>query len=261
VKGYKGYQSFELGREDGVLTMTLAPGTPLNALTGRFHTELSTVFADIRDDADTDVVVVTGGGRAFCAGADLAWIRDHRSDERDALFVEGRRIVLDLLELPQPVIAAVEGPAVGFGATLALLCDVRVAAENAVIGDPHVLVGLVAGDGGAFLWPWLVGAGRAKRYLMTGDLVDAVTAERIGLVEEVVPAGEALAAATTLARRLAAGHRDAIRGTKACVNTLLRQAANLVLDTSLALEKECMASSEFPDRVAALMARMTDGRR
>jgi enoyl-CoA hydratase len=91
---------------------------------------------------------------------------------------------------------------------------------------------------------------------MTGDLVDAVTAERIGLVEEVVPVGEALAAATTFARRLAAGHRDAIRGTKASVNKLLREEANLVLDSSLALEKECMASPDFPDRVAAVMARM-----
>lgn len=257
---YRGYETLKFERADGVLTVTLSPGSPVNALNGRMHTELSTVLSDIRLDEATEAVVLTGEGRAFCAGADLPWLRDASPAERDALFAEGRRIVLDLLEVPQPVIGAIEGPAIGFGATLALLCDIKVAAENATIGDPHVSIGLVAGDGGAVIWPWLVGAGRAKRYLMTGDLMTGVEAERIGLVEDVVPAGEALARAQKLARRLARGHRLAIRGTKASVNKLLRDAANQVLDTSLALEKECMNAEGFPAAVDGVIAQMRKAR-
>jgi enoyl-CoA hydratase len=247
------YKALALTRGGGVLTVTLDSGLPYNALNSTLHIELSTVFHDIRFDATTDVVVLTGKGSAFCAGAELAWLRDHTPAERDQLFLEGRKIVLDILDLPQPVVAAIEGPAIGFGATLALFADVKFAATNARIGDPHVLVGLAAGDGGAVIWPWLVGAGRAKRYLMTGDLLDGVAAERIGLVEEVTPPGEALTTAMAFAFGLANGHRAAVRGTKASVNKLLRDAANLVLDTSLALEKECMASDDFPLAVAAMM--------
>src|ERR1700738_2754325 len=123
---YAGYRSMKFERSGRVLTITLCPASPVNALTACMHNELSRVFGDVRDDTETDVVVVTGAGRAFCAGADLPWLRDHDALERDALFTEGRRIVLDLLELPQPIIAAVEGPAIGFGATLALFCDIKV---------------------------------------------------------------------------------------------------------------------------------------
>lgn len=260
LPAYQTYKTLRFSRDDqGVLTVTLDSGRPHNALTATMHTELATVFADIRTDPDTSAVVLTGSGSTFCAGADLDWIGDHTPAERDRLFVEGRAIVLDLLELPQPVIAAVEGAAIGFGATLALFADVTFMAENARIGDPHVLVGLAAGDGGAVIWPWLVGAGRAKRYLMSGDVLDGVRAERIGLVSEVSRPGEAITDATAFARRLAAGHARAIRATKASVNKLLREATNLVLDTSLALEKECMAAPEFPAAVAAMAQR--SGRR
>jgi enoyl-CoA hydratase len=254
------YKTLAFDRSGGVLTVTLDSGLPYNALNATLHTELSTVFHDIRFDAQTDVVVVTGKGTAFCAGAELAWLREHTPADRDQLFLGGRKIVLDILDLPQPVVAAIEGPAIGFGATLALFADVKFAATNARIGDPHVLVGLAAGDGGAVIWPWLIGAGRAKRYLMTGDLLDGTAAERIGLVEEVADPGQALTSATAFAQRLAGGHRMAVRGTKASVNKLLRDTANLVLDTSLALEKECMASDDFPRAVAAMMDQLKQPR-
>jgi enoyl-CoA hydratase len=250
---YEHYDNLTFERDGRVLTVTLEPGSPVNALTAAFHQELSTVFADIRHDMDTDVVIVRGAGKAFCAGADLHWLKDHDDAERDALFVEGRRIVFDLLDVPQPVIAAIEGPAVGFGATLALFCDIRFAASNVKIGDPHVLVGLTAGDGGAVIWPALVGAGRAKRYLMTGDIVDGPTAHAIGLVDELTEPGGTYAAASVMAQRLANGNTLAIRSTKAAVNLLLRDAANLVLDTSLAWEKECMVSPTFRGAVAAML--------
>jgi enoyl-CoA hydratase/carnithine racemase len=126
-----------------------------------------------------------------------------RPAELDALFVEARKIIVDFLEVEQPIIAAVNGPATGLGATLALFSDVIFASEGARIGDPHVRIGVVAGDGGAIIWPWLVGAARAKEFLMTGDLLTAEEAHRIGLVNHVVPADQLLARALALADRLA----------------------------------------------------------
>ena len=257
---YAHYQTLGFDRSEGVLTITLQSDSPVNAVTEHMHRELSEVFADVRHETETSAIVLTGGSRAFSAGGDLVWLRDRAPQYADKLFAEGRRIVLDMLEVRQPIIAAIEGPAIGFGATLALLCDVKFAAENAQIGDPHVSIGLVSGDGGAVIWPWLVGAGRAKRYLMTGDLVSGVEAERIGLVEEVVPPGEAIAAATKFARRLARGHRKAIEGSKASVNKYLREGANLVLDTSLAAEKECMLSDGYAAAVTKLMERFAQPR-
>jgi enoyl-CoA hydratase len=253
---YSRYETLRFDRDGGVLTITLDPGTPLNAITGVLHTELSQVWSDVSLDRACDVLVLTGGARSFSAGADLAWLRSQPHEDPDGLFAEGRRIVIDMLEVPQPIIAAIEGPAIGFGATLAMLCDVKFAAENAQIGDPHVLVGLVSGDGGAVIWPWLIGVGRAKRYLMTGDLISGREAERIGLVEEVVGVGEANAAALGFARRLERGHQRAIRGSKASVNKLLRDTANQVLDTSLALEKECMLSDGYDHAIDALQQRL-----
>jgi enoyl-CoA hydratase len=249
---YAAYKYLAFERDGGVLTVTLNPATPLNVITGALHTELASVFDTIRHDSATDAVVLTGSGQAFSGGGDLHWLHDMTPSDRDMVFDEGRRIVVDLLELPQPIIAAIEGPAVGLGATLALFCDVRIAARGSRIGDPHVRVGVVAGDGGAVIWPWLIGA-RAKYYLMTGDLVPGPEAERLGLVDQLVDDGDALSAARALAARLASGYRKAIRGTKASVNKLLREAANLVLDTSLALEKETMTSDEHRQAVAALL--------
>ena len=160
---------------------------------------------------------------------------------------------MDLLEVQQPIIAAVNGPATGLGATLALFSDVIFAADNARIGDPHVRIGVVAGDGGAVIWPWLVGAARAKEFLLTGDLLTAAEAERIGLINRVVPADELMATALTLAQRLAAGPMQAIRGTKVSVNKILRDTVNLVLDTSLALEKQCFATADHREAIQAFV--------
>jgi enoyl-CoA hydratase len=238
---YRDFECIGFANDGGVLTVTLKPPKPLNAVDGILHRELANVFRTIGDDGSVDVVILTGHWEAFSAGADLTWLRDLAAHERDEVFGESRRIIIDF-ELPQPIVAAIEGPAVGLGATVALFCDVKVSAVDARIGDPHVLIGVVAGDGGAVIWPWLVGIGRAKYYLMTGELVDATTAHSLGLVDIVTDSGLAVTTAGTLAKRLAKGNQAAIRGTKWSVNKLLRDATNLVLDTSLTIEKETMAS-------------------
>ena len=254
---YSRYQCLKAERKDGILTVAFNRPESLNAINAELHTELSEIFADIARDGDTQVVVLTGNGRAFSAGGDLRWFQNMTPAQLDALFVEARKIIIDLLEVEQPVIAAVNGAATGLGATLALFSDVIIASEDARIGDPHVLVGVVAGDGGAIIWPWLVGAARAKEYLMTGDLLTAKEAERIGLINRVVPAEKLIPTAMELAGRLANGPTKAIRWTKVSVNKILRDTVNLVLDTSLALEKQCFATEDHKEAVKAFLEKRT----
>lgn len=245
------YQFIEFSRDGAVLTVSLNRPEAMNAINAGLHTELSTVFADIAADRSVHAVVLTGKGRGFCGGGDLSWFSDITAEQVDTLFVEARKIIMDMLEVPQPIVAAVNGHAAGLGATLALFCDVVFVADTARISDPHVRVGVAAGDGGAVIWPLLVGPARAKQYLMTGDALTATEAERIGLVNVVLPQTEIVAAATAMARRFAEGPRRAVEATKASVNKLLRDAANLVLDTSLALEKANFFDADHREAIAA----------
>lgn len=252
---YSGYQAIEAKRDGKVLVLTLNRPEKLNAINGRLHHELATIFADVAQDAEANAVVLTGAGRAFSAGGDVEWFGQVASDPREFDLVqrEARKIVQDLLELEAPVIAAVNGAATGLGATLALFCDTIFMGDSAKIGDRHVKMGIVAGDGGAVIWPWLLGPARAKEYLMTGDLLTAQEAERIGLVNHVVPAAECLPRALEFAHRLADGPILAIKWTKVSVNKLLKAAANLVLDTSLALEARTFGTEDHREAVRAFV--------
>src|SRR6516164_9817116 len=158
---------------------------------------------------------------------------------------EAKRIVFRMLECNKPIIARVNGHAVGLGATIALLCAIIIAADHAKMGDPHVNAGLVAGDGGALIWPQLIGFARAKEYLLTGDLMTAAEAERIGLINHVVPADQLDEKVYGLARRLAAGAMKSIRWTKQTINIPLRQLAHSMMDLSLSLETQSNLSKDL----------------
>ena len=151
-----------------------------------------------------------------------------------------------------PIVAALNGPAVGLGASIALLCDAVVMGESAIISDPHVRVGLVAGDGGVAIWPLVLGPAMAKRYLLTGDPVTADEALRLGLATHVVPDAEVLTAATSFAHRLAAGAPLAIRYTKLAVNKLVKDALNIAFDVSTAWEMTTFLSADHVEAVAAI---------
>ena len=252
---YSDYETLAFGKDGAVLTIKLNRPDALNAVNAQLHTELSRVFAEVAADSQVDAVVLTGEGRAFSAGGDLEWFRNMTGPQLDTLFVEARKIIVDLVDLPQPIVAAVNGAAAGLGATLALFCDVVYVAETARISDPHVRVGVTAGDGGAAIWPLLVGPARAKEYLLTGDSLMASEAERIGLINKVLPASEVLPAAQALALRLSQGSRLAIRSTKLSVNKLVRDAVSLVLDTSLALEKECFGTPFHKQAIEAFASK------
>ena len=249
---YQGYEFIKFDREAGVLTVTLNRPDARNATDQYLHKELSQVFADIAQDKETRAVVLTGAGSAFCAGGDLKHGLSMNRELTDAMVEEGRKIILDILEVPQPIVAAVNGYAMGLGSTLALFSDIVVASERAVFADTHVIAGYVAGDGGAAIWPLLVGINNAKEFLMTGDRLTAAEAKDLGLIRHVVAADVLLDEAHKFAHRLANGPRMAIEGTKLTINRLLRQAVDATLDYGLQKEKECMLVSE--DTVEALTA-------
>jgi len=207
----------------------------LNAVSPDLHADLAEVFRDA-SDTDARVIILTGNGRAFCAGGDVESMQDWDAADFEDMLVEGERIVRDLVNVRQPVIARLNGDAIGLGATLALFCDIVVAAEDANIGDPHVKVGLTAGDGGAVIWPLLTSMSKAKELLMTGEAVSATEAEELGLVNHAVPAEELDETVEELVDKLASGPQPAIRYTKAALNGWLELAMTTSLGKSLALE-------------------------
>jgi enoyl-CoA hydratase len=237
-----------------VLRVTIDnPASELNTVDARLHHELTALFAALRDEREARAVVLTGSGRAFSAGGDFDWFPELRDVERlDALRHDARQLIADLLDVELPIVAAVNGPAVGLGASIALLCDVILMADHATLADPHVKVGIVAGDGGAVIWPLAVGPARAKQYLLTGDALSAHEAERIGLVNRVVPAAELDAEAMAFAARLAAGAPLAVRYTKIAVNKQVKDALNVAFDTSTALELLTFLSDDHQEALRAM---------
>lgn len=235
-------------RDDGVVLATLNRPDRLNAVNGVLHGELARLPREFDADRDARVLVVTGAGRAFCAGGDFS---PGGGTEREMTLEEARQIVDHLLECSKPVISAVNGYAMGLGATIALLADVVYASRSAVFADTHVVMGLGAGDGGQLIWPLLMGVNRAKYFLMTGERLGAEDAERMGLVNFVVDDGSVVDEALALAVRLAAGPAVAISASKMAVNGYLRMLSSVVMPLSLALEGRSMASADHREAVAA----------
>lgn len=241
------------GRDGDVLVVTIDhPDSTVNAVDAAMHHELARLFRLLRRESRARAVLLTGAGRAFCAGGDREWFPQLREPAAlDALRRDARQLVWDLLDVELPVVCGLNGHAMGLGASVALLCDLVVASSEALIGDPHVRVGLVAGDGGTVIWPAVLGPARAKEHLLLGDPVTAADAERWGLVNRVVPPEDVFDVAMGLARRLAAGAPLAVRATKLAVNQQLRAALLASFDTATALE---LATFHSEDHAEALRA-------
>ena len=252
---YGRYRFLDVKHDGGVTTIVLNRPERRNAVHEAMHRELEDIWADVAGDDTIRAVVVTGAGEAFCAGGDAGSMDSGEFDPRGPAipFSGVRRLVNHLLDVEQPIVAAVNGDAAGLGATLALLCDVSFVADSARIGDTHVRMGLVAGDGGAVIWPALVGMARAKQYLLTGDWISGSEAARMGLVNFALPTEEVLPRATAFARRLADGAPMAIRWTKYSMNKLLREQVNLALDSSMFLEAATMRSEDLKEAARAFL--------
>jgi enoyl-CoA hydratase len=247
-------ETIALERRGRQLTIAFNRPDSLNAFNLAMHDEFAAALAFARDDPGSDLILLTGAGRAFSAGGDLDHIAHSAAhpEKFDHEVQIARTIVLTLLDIAKPVVCRLNGHAVGLGATIALLCDVIFASEKAKIGDPHVGIGLVAGDGGAIVWAQRIGLARAKEYLLTGELLSAAKAAEIGLVNYALPPEELDAAAEAFCARLLAGAQRAIRYTKQLTNLELKRIAALVLDQGLEWESESVRSADHREAVAAL---------
>jgi enoyl-CoA hydratase len=233
--------------EGPIRIITLNDPEKLNAMTDPLHEALVDVWPKIMRDEEVRAVVLTGAGRAFSAGGNIPGFVKNFEDVpyRRAGMRTARLLVDHILGCHVPVIAAVNGPAVGLGCSLAVACDLVLMADNAFLADTHVNIGLVAGDGGVVTWPFMMSMLKAKEYLFTGERIPAQTAVDLGLANRVVPAADLMEEAMTLARKLCAQPAQALQETKRSLNLHLQHAALMVLPFAISAETESFSSPEI----------------
>jgi enoyl-CoA hydratase len=219
----------------------------LNATNHELHHALADLFPQLDADDDACAAVLTGNGRAFSAGGDFAYLDELTKDAalREQTLADGKRIVTGMAACRVPIVAAVNGPAVGLGCSLVALSDIVYMAESAHLADPHVALGLVAGDGGPISWPLLMSLQLAKEYVLTGDRITAERAAQIGLVNHVCADDEVFDQALGCAQRIAKLPRRAVQDTKRIVNLHLERAVTATIDFALAAEDRSFTSTEL----------------
>lgn len=229
----------------------------LNATNHALHQGLAEVFPLLDDDHDARVAVITGNGRAFSAGGDFDYLDElvNDTDLRRVTLVDGRRIVTGMVGCRVPIVAAVNGPAVGLGCSLVALSDIAFMAESAHLADPHVALGLVAADGGPITWPLLTSLMLAKEYALTGDRIPARRAAEIGLVNHVVPDDDVLSSALDCAHRIARLPRQAVEDTRRVMNLHMERAVLATLDFALSAEGRSFDSPDLRANLDRLRSR------
>ena len=244
-------------REKSIVTLAMNRPDRLNALDHRLATALNEALSRIAGDTTVHVVILTGAGRAFCAGGDLAVIGKGRSTGDDTelgpILRAGMQAVLKIRTMPQPVIAAVNGPAAGAGMNLALASDIRVATEDAVFGQNFAKVGLFPDYGGTYFLPQLIGPAKAAELFYTGDMIDAKTALRLGVVNHVFPADHFQAEVQSLAAKIATGPQVAIRAVKQTIFARDGEALSEALEREVQHQLECFHSNDCMEGIRAFL--------
>lgn len=247
--------------EGAVGTITFHRPEKLNAFAGSMRDEIAEAFERLGEDDEVRSVIVTGAGRAFSAGADVTYlthlIETGAIDEARTLVEAGRRVVMAIRRMPKPVIAAINGPAAGGGANLALACDLRIAAESASIGQTFNRIGLHPDWGGTYHVPRLVGPARAAELFFLAEMVPAAEAERIGLVNRVVPDDELMPAAREWAERLAAKPTLSLRLAKRAIQMSLASSVEEMLDYETEAQTACFESADALEGVRAFVEKRT----
>jgi len=237
-----------LVEQDGPVTVVTMNNPEMrNAFLDDLHEGMQEIWGMLAADHSVRAVVLTGAGKAFSAGGDIpGFIRSYEDPDHRRLSLRGARRLMDAMaEFPKPVVAAVNGPAVGLGCSVAVSCDLVLIAESAFLADTHVNIGLVCGDGGAASWPLMMSLLKAKEYLLLGERIPAAEAVALGLANRVVPDAELMTEAMALAQRLAAQPAQAVQETKRAINLHLQQAIALVAPFALSAEAESFATDDI----------------
>ena len=249
----------EFSVQDSIGTITLNRPGKLNAFTGTMREDLLAALQSSERDDAVRVVVITGAGRAFCAGGDVEFMSElqKRNDETTfrKLLDAGRDIVLQLASMEKPVIASINGVAAGAGCNLALACDYRLASDQAKLGETFVRIGLVPDWGGTWLLPRLVGRSRALELALTGRMVSAAEAVAIGMIDRMVPASDLATETETLARTIADAPPLAVASIKRAVSAAERNDLRAQLELEAEQQLRCFASDEAKQRIAAFVAK------
>jgi 2-(1,2-epoxy-1,2-dihydrophenyl)acetyl-CoA isomerase len=244
-------------RHDAIVTLTMNRPDRLNAIDNELSTALNEALTRIANDLSVHVVILTGAGRAFCAGGDLGVIGKGRERGETAelapILRSGMQAVLNIRSMPQPVIAAVNGPAAGAGMNLALAADIRIATENAVFGQNFAKVGLFPDYGGTYFLPELVGPSIAAELFYTGEMIDAKTAHQLGIVNHVVPVDHFEAEVQTLGRKIAEGPQVAIRAVKQTLFSQNKSALFDALEHEVKFQMKCFHSEDCREGIRAFM--------
>ena len=235
----------------------LARPDALNAINDELHLGSTRLFPQLSADTGACAAVITGEGRAFSAGGDFDLLDRMTKDNalRSNVIAEGRELVLNMIRCRVPVVAAVNGPAVGLGCSVIALSDVVYMAESAYLSDPHVTVGLVAADGGPLTWPLHTSLLLAKEYAFTGDRITAQRAAAIGLANHVCPDDEVLAAAIAAAHKIAALPPQAVEATKRVLNMHVERAVLATIDYAMAAETASFDTPELRANVDRFLTR------
>lgn len=240
----------------GILKITINRPDKYNATDETLHSELARVWLDVDRDPETRVALITGAGKAFSAGGDFEMIeRMIGSYERvTEMLTEMADMVYNVLNCSKPIVAAINGAAVGAGLVVALTADISICSEDAQLGDGHVRLGVAAGDHAAIIWPLLAGMAKARYYLLTGEMLNGAEAERIGMVSMAVPREQVVPKAMEVAARIAAGPQLALQFTKKSLNHWMKQAAP-IFEQSAAYEMLTFLGPDVVEGVAALKER------
>jgi len=241
------YKAIEVNNADGVFTITLNRPDALNALDLVMREELADTLYAIRDDPDIKVVMLTGAGRAFCAGGDIKSMGGYTVVTGRARIKRAHRWLLELVNLEKPTIAAVNGVTAGIGCNLALACDIVYASDQARFSQAFVKIGLVPDGGGMYFLPRAVGLQRAKELVFTGDFIEAREAERIGLVARVVPHGELMPRVLDLARRITQNAPIAVSLAKSVLNKSLNVDLPTLLEMEALAAGSCIATEDHEE--------------